>query len=70
MLINRGLPFIITTLIVLTFLLLAVGCNMNNPLVLEMESAYKLPSKSFELGLNWWTGKYHHYAAILLSMSY
>lgn len=37
---------ILTSLIVLIFLLLAIGCNMNNPLVLEMEAAYKLPSNS------------------------
>lgn len=32
--------------VILTFLFLVTGCDMNNPLVLEMEAAYKLPSKS------------------------
>lgn len=32
------------TVLISTFLL--IGCNMNNPLVLEMEAAYKLPSNS------------------------
>ena len=31
---------------ILVFLFLATGCHMNNPLVLEMEAAYNLPSSS------------------------
>jgi hypothetical protein len=31
---------------ILMILILMTGCNMNNPLVLEMEAAYKLPSGS------------------------
>jgi hypothetical protein len=32
--------------VILAFLFLMTGCNMNNPLILEMETAYKLPSNS------------------------
>lgn len=32
--------------VILTFLFLMTGCNMNHPLILEMEAAYKLPSNS------------------------
>ena len=34
-------------IVTLTSLFLMTGCNMNNPLVLEMEAAHKLPSNSF-----------------------